>query len=78
MAGARDGRGERAVTRTALPEHLGASLTDTSRLLEAVETQHQRRKEREETTLYEKHRALIGEAFELYKLNFLSTVPFHY
>ncbi|MNW54470.1 Integrase core domain protein [compost metagenome] len=39
--------GERAGTRPALPEHLGASLTDTSRLLEAAETRHQRRKERE-------------------------------
>ncbi|ETT44679.1 integrase catalytic protein [Paenibacillus sp. FSL R7-269] len=39
--------GQLAGTRPALPEHLGASLTDTSRLLEAEETRHQRRKERE-------------------------------
>lgn len=39
--------GQRAGTRPALPEHLGTSLTDTSRLLEAAEIRHQRRKERE-------------------------------
>ncbi|GGG12749.1 hypothetical protein GCM10010912_66460 [Paenibacillus albidus] len=39
--------GPKAGSRPALPEHLGASLTDTSRLLEAAETRHQSRKERE-------------------------------
>ncbi|MNE23619.1 hypothetical protein D3C80_1168830 [compost metagenome] len=40
--------GERAGTRPALPEYLvGAPKADKSRLLEAAETRHQRRKERE-------------------------------
>ncbi|MFB5763719.1 DDE-type integrase/transposase/recombinase [Paenibacillus medicaginis] len=39
--------GQRAGTRPVLPEHLSASLTNTSRLLEASEQRHQQRKARE-------------------------------